>query len=228
MPHGTRLYSIASSRYGDDFDGQTASLCVRRAVYVDPETGKEDPAKKGLCSNFLCDATPGTEISMTGPTGKVLLLPADANAPLICVATGTGIAPFRSFWRRCFIENVPSYKFTGLFWLFMGVANSDAKLYDEELQVDAGSVDLEAKERMGLTAGEGKGDCWGWLVRVVRVGVVLDRKTEIGSNSCIGSDSWEVSNGTNQQASTDTGCVARRGRNAELDGFWQWAAAAKS
>jgi sulfite reductase alpha subunit-like flavoprotein len=72
---------------------------------------------------------------LAGPTGKVLLLPADVNAPLICVATGTGIAPFRSFWRRCFMENVPGYKFTGLFWLFMGVANSDAKLYDEELQV---------------------------------------------------------------------------------------------
>jgi hypothetical protein len=51
----------------------------------------------------------------------------------IMVATGTGIAPFRSFWRRCFYENVPGYKFTGLFWLFMGVANSDAKLYDNEL-----------------------------------------------------------------------------------------------
>lgn len=46
----------------------------------------------------------------------MLLLPADASLPLIMVATGTGIAPFRSFWRRCFMENVPSYKFTGLFW----------------------------------------------------------------------------------------------------------------
>lgn len=27
-------------------DVAQASLCVRRAVYVDPETGKEDPAKK--------------------------------------------------------------------------------------------------------------------------------------------------------------------------------------
>ena len=64
---------------------------------------------------------------------QVLLLPEDTNAPLICVATGTGIAPYRSFWRRCFYEDVPNYKFTGLFWLFMGVANSDAKLYDDEI-----------------------------------------------------------------------------------------------
>ena len=45
VAHGVRLYSIASSRYGDAFDGNTTSLCVRRALYNDPETGKEDPAK---------------------------------------------------------------------------------------------------------------------------------------------------------------------------------------
>ena len=26
----------------------------------------EDPAKKGICSNFLCDAKPGDEVTMTG------------------------------------------------------------------------------------------------------------------------------------------------------------------
>lgn len=134
VPHGVRLYSIAASRYGDSFDGQTTTLCVRRAVYVDPQSGVEDPAKKGICSNFLCDAKPGQEIVMTGPTGKILLMPKDVNAALICVATGTGIAPFRAFWRRCFFENLPTYKFTGLFWMFMGVANSDSKLYDDEMQ----------------------------------------------------------------------------------------------
>mmetsp|Transcript_21946 Transcript_21946/g.58123 ORF Transcript_21946/g.58123 Transcript_21946/m.58123 type:complete len:158 (-) Transcript_21946:197-670(-) len=61
-------------------------------------------------------------------------MPPEENAVLICVATGTGIAPYRAFWRRCFYENVPNYKFNGLFWLFMGVANSDAKLYDNEIQ----------------------------------------------------------------------------------------------
>ncbi len=66
MPHGTRLYSIAASRYGDTFDGKTTSLCVRRAEYWCPEMKANDPAKKGLCSNFLCDAKPGDEITMTG------------------------------------------------------------------------------------------------------------------------------------------------------------------
>ena len=52
----------------------------------------------------------------------------------ICVATGTGIAPYRSFWRRMFFERPKNFQFTGLCWVFMGTANSDAKLYDEELQ----------------------------------------------------------------------------------------------
>ena len=61
-----RLYSIAASRYGDTFDGKTTSFCVRRAEFWDPETNAYDPAKKGICSNYLCDAKPGTEINMTG------------------------------------------------------------------------------------------------------------------------------------------------------------------
>jgi len=48
-----RLYSIASTRYGDDAKGSSVSLCVRRALYWDADTGAHDPAKKGVCSNFL-------------------------------------------------------------------------------------------------------------------------------------------------------------------------------
>lgn len=50
----------------------------------------------------------------------MLLLPEDPNAVVICVATGTGIAPFRTFWRRMFMENVPSYKFSGGCCMFGG------------------------------------------------------------------------------------------------------------
>jgi Na+-transporting NADH:ubiquinone oxidoreductase subunit NqrF len=55
--------------------GQTATLCVRRATYWDETTNAEDPAKKGICSNYLCDAKPGADVMMTGPTGQVMLLP---------------------------------------------------------------------------------------------------------------------------------------------------------
>ncbi|CAA6661808.1 unnamed protein product [Spirodela intermedia] len=133
MPNNVRLYSIASTRYGDSFDGRTASLCVRRAVYYDPETGKEDPSKKGVCSNFLCDSKPGDKIQLAGPSGKVMLLPEeDPKATHIMIATGTGVAPYRGYLRRMFMEAVPTFKFSGLAWLFLGVANSDSLLYDDE------------------------------------------------------------------------------------------------
>merc|ERR1719316_1350226 len=138
-PNSVRLYSIASSRYGDDMTGTTTSLCVRRATYWCPELKAEDPAKKGVCSNFLCDAKPGDDLKLTGPSGKVMLIPEkDPNVDLIMVATGTGIAPYRSFIRRLFVEKTPfgeAYKKgTGVAWLFLGVANSDALLYDDEWQ----------------------------------------------------------------------------------------------
>ena len=182
-PNSVRLYSIAASRYGDDMTGATTSLCVRRATYWCPELKADDPAKKGICSNFLCDSKPGDEVKLTGPSGKVMLIPektpnadlimvrharrtellwrwgveggahamkrgrhlgpqvlwaqspvshdeavpralgaaptahatllpahtAAHHSPLILtqVATGTGIAPYRSFIRRLFVEKTP-------------------------------------------------------------------------------------------------------------------------
>jgi ferredoxin--NADP+ reductase len=120
--------------------GTTTTLCVRRATYYDPETGKDDPAKKGVCSNFLADAKPGDDVSLTGPTGKVMLMPEkNPAADIIMVATGTGIAPYRAFIRRLFVENTPAAKaFKGLAWLFLGVANKDALLYDADWQAIKG------------------------------------------------------------------------------------------
>lgn len=134
-PHSVRLYSIASSRYGDDMSGKTGSLCVRRATYWCPDLKADDPAKKGICSNFLCDTKPGDEVKMTGPAGKVMLMPEeDPSTDYIMVATGTGIAPFRGFVRRLFFEKTPiADVYSGQAWLFLGVANSDALLYGDEV-----------------------------------------------------------------------------------------------
>uniref|UniRef100_A0A7S2Y434 ferredoxin--NADP(+) reductase n=1 Tax=Fibrocapsa japonica TaxID=94617 RepID=A0A7S2Y434_9STRA len=135
-PHRQRLYSIASTRYGDDLAGQTVSFSIRRALYIDKTTGKEDPSKAGVCSNFLCDSKPGTPIKMAGPTGKIMLLPEENPATdVIMVGTGTGVAPYRGFLRRLFAENNPASKaYKGQAWLFLGVANSDALLYDDFFQ----------------------------------------------------------------------------------------------
>src|SRR3954447_25115752 len=87
-PHKLRLYSIASTRSGDDGSGTTASLCVKRVVYNDPTTGEEH---RGVASHYLCDFQPGEDVLVTGPSGKSFLLPDDPGANLILVATGTGI-----------------------------------------------------------------------------------------------------------------------------------------
>lgn len=115
-PHKVRLYSIASTRHGDFGDGKTVSLSVKRLVYEDEE-GKE---VKGVCSNFLCDLQPGDKVAITGPVGTAMLMPEDPNATIIMLATGTGIAPFRTYMRRAFTENNPDFKFNGKMWLFLG------------------------------------------------------------------------------------------------------------
>ncbi len=132
--HKPRLYSIASTRYGDIVNGSTVSLCVRRAEYFDPITGFKDDSKKGVCSNFLCDANVGTVVNVAGPVGKTMLLPEDLNKDIIMIATGTGIAPFRGFLHRLFMEQTVSrHLFTGEAWLVLGVSTSGGLLYQDEL-----------------------------------------------------------------------------------------------
>ena len=51
---------------------------------------------------------------------------------MIFMATGTGIAPFRSHLRNLFNDKVSKGKFRGCAWLFLGVPFSESLLYDEE------------------------------------------------------------------------------------------------
>lgn len=132
-PHKLRLYSIASTRHGDNLDDQTVSLCVRRLEYNHPETGERI---YGVCSSYLCGMEEGADVAITGPVGKEMLLPDDEDATIVMIATGTGIAPFRAFIWRMFKEREqnPDYQFKGLAWLFFGCAYTPNILYKEELE----------------------------------------------------------------------------------------------
>jgi ferredoxin--NADP+ reductase len=43
------------------------------------------------------------------------------------------ISPFRGYLWRKFMDDVPSFRFGGLAWLFLGVANIDSLLYHDEI-----------------------------------------------------------------------------------------------
>lgn len=134
-PHKLRLYSIASTRHGDDVDDKTVSLCVRQLEYKHPESGE---TVYGVCSTYLCHLEPGADIKITGPVGKEMLLPPDEDARIIMMATGTGIAPFRAYLWRMFKDNEkaanPNYQFKGFAWLIFGIPTTPNILYREELE----------------------------------------------------------------------------------------------
>ena len=79
----TRAYSIASAPRGNN----TFDLCLNR---VD----------EGFMSNFLCSLEVGETAHFHGPHGLFVLKPEVED--VIMVATGTGVAPFRSMARDLF------------------------------------------------------------------------------------------------------------------------------
>merc|ERR1712176_266322 len=145
-PAKIRLYSIASSAVGDNENSKTVSLCVKRVVEVDGEhanreVGEDKPDKggthfpenkvyRGVCSNHICDMSPGDGVLITGPTGAEMLLPEDQESSIIMLATGTGIAPMRSYLRLLFNDAAGAAADGSR--KFKGVAYSKSLLYDDE------------------------------------------------------------------------------------------------
>ena len=86
-PHLPRLYSISSPRDGERPNYNNLSLTIKRE-------------EKGLCSNFVCDLARGDKVQLTGPFGSTFLMPADPQAHVMMICTGTGSAPFRGFTMR--------------------------------------------------------------------------------------------------------------------------------
>lgn len=112
----TRAYSIASPPNGARF-----ALCLNRV-------------QDGFMSNYLCDLPEGAEISAQGPFGNFILRPPLRDT--IFIATGTGIAPYRSMLQWLFAD--PSRHPDKQFWLVFGSRTQrDIYYHDEFLQLAA-------------------------------------------------------------------------------------------
>ena len=127
-----RLYSVSSSRKGDDGKDSTVSLTVKRVVAADPVTGQ---IVKGIASNYFCDALPGDEILITGPTGRSFFIPEDESVDIIMVAVGTGIAPFRAFIQQIYKIR---QSWSGRIRLFFGTKTGMESLYCNDENNDIG------------------------------------------------------------------------------------------
>ncbi|MCB1121413.1 MAG: oxidoreductase [Verrucomicrobiae bacterium] len=132
-----RLYSIASTRSGEDRNMTQISLCVRRCFFIDDVSGESYP---GIASNFLCDRQPGDKVQLTGPYGRHFLPPRDSTCNMIMIGVGTGIAPFRAFIKHIY-EEWKEWKGkvrlfygarTGMDMLYMNDHRNDISLYYDE------------------------------------------------------------------------------------------------
>jgi ferredoxin-NADP reductase len=110
----TRAYSIASPP-----DDKRFALCLNRV-------------QDGFMSNYLCDLEEGAEISGQGPFGNFILRPPLRDT--IFIATGTGIAPYRSMLQWLFAD--PERHRDRQFWLLFGSrAEKDIYYHDEFVQL---------------------------------------------------------------------------------------------
>jgi ferredoxin-NADP reductase len=108
-----RAYSIASPP-GDD---NRFALCLNRV-------------QDGFMSNFLCDMKEGEEIGCQGPFGDFILRPPMRDT--IFIATGTGIAPFRSMLRWLFSDE-SRHQGNQLWLVFGNRTERDIYYHDEFL-----------------------------------------------------------------------------------------------
>ena len=104
----TRAYSIASPR-----DGNRFSLCLNRVP-------------NGLVSPYLFSLQPGQEIEIQGPLGYFTLR--HPGRRTVFIATGTGIAPFRSI----LLDHLPRMRMHCT--LLFGVRYEYGLLYRDELE----------------------------------------------------------------------------------------------
>jgi len=118
-----RLYSISSSPFAHVGEIHTTVAVVRyRAHNIE---------RGGVCSTLFADRTDvGDTLPIYIQPNKKFRLPQAADAPIIMIGPGTGIAPFRAFLHERRVLGS-----TGRNWLFFGERSATTDfLYGNELQ----------------------------------------------------------------------------------------------
>lgn len=116
-PLQPRLYSISSSPKAAP---GMVSLTVDAVRYV---IGKRK--RQGVASTFLAERVAiGAQVKIYVQASHGFALPGDANAPVIMIGPGTGVAPFRAF-----LQERAATKSPGRNWLFFGHQRSDCDFF---------------------------------------------------------------------------------------------------
>jgi ferredoxin-NADP reductase len=109
----TRAYSIASPPAADN----RFALCLNRV-------------QDGFMSNFLCELPEGGQIACQGPFGDFILRPPLRET--IFIATGTGVAPFRSMLHWLLADKTRHQDKS--LWLLFGSRYENDIYYHKEFQ----------------------------------------------------------------------------------------------
>ncbi|MCP4074717.1 MAG: oxidoreductase [Gammaproteobacteria bacterium] len=128
--HYMRRYSITNDNVSAADGVAEFSLLVKRCFYIDEVNGEQYP---GIASNYLCDASPGDKIALSGPYKSPFKIPPETTDNILMIGTGTGIAPF-----RVFIQNIYREKgsWQGNVRLFYGATSGMDLLYMNDLNDD--------------------------------------------------------------------------------------------
>jgi sulfite reductase (NADPH) flavoprotein alpha-component len=157
-----RYYSIACSPKLYEMEVHLTVVVVR---YI-----QHGRWRRGICSNFLAEASPKVPIPIFIRSNPNFRIPSDPDAPMIMIGPGTGIAPFRAF-----LQERMAIGAKGKNWLFFGEQHRSTDFfYQEELEdflkegvltrLDtAFSRDQSYKIYVQHRMLENAQDFWGWL-----------------------------------------------------------------
>lgn len=139
MPANIARSSISSSPLSD-----ATKLTLTYSVLEQPALSGQGPYV-GVASNFLSTLTPGERLHVAVRPSQTFHLPSDAeNTPIICIAAGSGLAPFRGFMQERAAMIAAGRKVAPAL-LFFGCRSPDQDdLYAEELSrwEKLGAVDV--------------------------------------------------------------------------------------